>query len=304
MSCSNAKCVIKTDDLMVVCWLCEKVWHVKCCGLSVLAHDVLSRNNGVRWCCTDCRGISVKFYRFFKECHSEISGIGDDLSALRNRFDKFGQLTSSYSELDKVVKTPVVPSPKRKKSGRKLAVPTSNVNANPNTVDSGGDNLNSPIPSDTASEVVPPLHSTRSFELSPHVLPSTGAAGPFSAVLPSTSSAASSGTDVRKPRSLKIVPPRRTIFATRFAPETSVEDITFHIKSKITDIEDLSCYKLGSSSRICSFKIIVPEESFSELLDVNFWPPKAFVREFVYRENERRNDLASLPSRDRNVPKN
>ena len=103
-------------------------------------------------------------------------------------------------------------------------------------------------------------------------------------------------------RSLSMAPAMKMIFPTRFAPETTADDIIYYIKSKIEGDYFLRCYKLRSafSESRSSFKIVVPENIFVQLILKEFWPARAFIKEFV----ERSDNLAHLPLRPDSVPKN
>lgn len=71
----------------------------------------------------------------------------------------------------------------------------------------------------------------------------------------------------------------------------------FHIVSKIENCipEDINVYKINSRNR-ASFKIIVPENLFQQIVSPDFWPKNALVREFKYREE----DNARLPNSNLN----
>lgn len=123
---------------------------------------------------------------------------------------------------------------------------------------------------------------------------------------------------------LRTISPRKTIFATRFHYDTTVDEIKNFIKNKFNDEmpENLLVFKINTRNR-ASFKIIVPAELFDQIVNRTFWPKNALVREFIYRDedlarlpssanqintpiqdNPRRNNNSRLPSRGSNKSKN
>ena len=90
-----------------------------------------------------------------------------------------------------------------------------------------------------------------------------------------------------------ISPKKKTIFATRFAVDTNVEDMKFYILSKIKNCnpDEILLFKINSRKR-GSFKIIVPDNLFQQIVNPEFWPKHALVREFIYSES----NIARLPT--------
>lgn len=123
---------------------------------------------------------------------------------------------------------------------------------------------------------------------------------------------------------LRTIPPRKTVFATRFHYDTTVDEIKNFIKTKFNDKlpENVLIFKINSRNR-ASFKIIVPVELFDLIVNPIFWPKNALVREFIYREenfarlpssanqtyvpateNLRKDNNSLLPTNESNGPKN
>ena len=88
------------------------------------------------------------------------------------------------------------------------------------------------------------------------------------------------------PKPLKIIAPRKTVFASRFSVDTTVNDVEFYIKTNlgIEDCNDVQIYKINARNR-ASFKIIVPESIFDSLVNPQFWPKNTIVRQFIYRDD-------------------
>lgn len=99
---------------------------------------------------------------------------------------------------------------------------------------------------------------------------------------------------------LDIVPPRRTVFVSRFTPVTSVDDIKRFIKENIrlqVNESDFRVFKFNFSQPrdISSFRIIAPSNLFDVLVDRSFWPPGVIVREFVHRDRPGFAGAVSIP---------
>lgn len=109
-----------------------------------------------------------------------------------------------------------------------------------------------------------------------------------------------------QPRALTVVPARRAIFVSRFAPDTTVDDIRYFISCKGTTASSIDVFKLKSSysERRSSFKLIVSVDLFPIMLNSNYWPVGAFVKEFTYDDNRRHNKTARLPARTTPASKN
>ncbi|XP_037812258.1 uncharacterized protein LOC119604007 [Lucilia sericata] len=106
--------------------------------------------------------------------------------------------------------------------------------------------------------------------------------------------------------SLRVVLPKKTIFISRFAFDTSTDDIEYYIKTKLNREVDIIIHKFKYSQprTIASFKVMVPSEIFDHLINPNFWPENALIREYIYRDNQRPSNTAQLPSRSTILSKN
>ncbi|XP_059223934.1 uncharacterized protein LOC131997271 [Stomoxys calcitrans] len=98
------------------------------------------------------------------------------------------------------------------------------------------------------------------------------------------------------PKPLKVAPNKKAIFAAKFAAETSTDDMLFYLKSKIDIDVELSVYKFKYHGRRtkASFRIIVPEDIFEVVIKPDFWPAKAFIREYIFKDTPR-SDVVYLP---------
>lgn len=332
MSCVNKNCSIKSNsERMLSCWLCDDICHIKCAGIVARVADCLTEDRGIRWCCTKCRKIEISFYRFFKSMQSEFSEMERDLSVLTYRFSKFTKMFAEFPDLEKCINSPSQSSPKRKKSS-KITIPPININSSPCLME-----VNTPVSVSgnsviqTDSGVVAPSVTPGANDniLAPAILSvskivasslSVGADKSTSSLVQAgdngSNVAASNNSvvvDLMRPcssgsqtRELTVIPVRRSVFISRFSPETTVDDINFYLSSRLDNTSSIACYKLNSSlsEKLASFKLFVPDNLFKKLVNSNFWPTGALVKEFVHRDNVRRSNLASLPKSVNSASKN
>lgn len=318
MSCSNKACNVKGDNERVIsCWLCDNLSHTKCAGISGrVVSDYLVEEKGIRWCCTACRKIDITFFKFFQSMHGEFKEMEKDFSSLMQRFLKFSKLFSDFPELEKVANSLPQSSPKRKKATKKIAPPSGTFcSPNSNDVSSqksdsvagntrSGTAVTEPAESNPITVPLPSLTSVNS-QKSASVSGNTRSGSAVNAQIENNPCIVSQ-TSESQTRTLTVIPARKTVFISRFAPDTSVDDIKFYISSRVDIIGSISVFKINSSSqnRISSFKILVSEEFFKKLIVSNFWPPGALVKEFVHRENPRRHNLATVQKESDTSPKN
>lgn len=122
------------------------------------------------------------------------------------------------------------------------------------------------------------------------------------------------GPEGNERRELKLIPPNKSIFISRFASETTVDDIIWYLKTKIEDVADIQIHKFSYSQPriITSFKLTVPHHLYEQILDTNFWPSNTLIREFEYKVIPRRKNIVRVHSRhqsndntkNNDIPKN
>lgn len=340
MSCMNKNCQYNSyDERMIHCWLCRNLCHVKCAGLSARTADGLNVDKGVRWCCHNCRKVELDFYNFFRSLQSEFSEMEKGFNTLFSRFSEFSKMFKDYPDMDKLAKSPGF-SPKRKKSHKKsvpgpiiqsqnligfespqpstsraglAAPPISDIELSKNSAVSKPTTstvLTIPVCTNSATSVQGVLaensNSRSSMGLPPPSTENIPEMPPKEDVRPTPHIVVSRPTTETESRSrtLTIVPARRAIFVSRFAPDTTVEDIKYFISCKGMNSSSIDIFKLKSSysERRSSFKLIVSDDLFPIILNSDFWPVGAFVKEFTYDNNRRQNNIARLPARTSTTP--
>ena len=118
MACLVKNCTLKNDnERMVVCWLCHEFCHIKCCGLSGLVAEAITKNNGLHWCCNNCKKVGVNFYRFFQDTKNKFIEIQEEAHKLNERISAYSKMFEEFKTLDDL-KSPPQSSPKRRKSAR------------------------------------------------------------------------------------------------------------------------------------------------------------------------------------------
>lgn len=315
MSCLKKNCSIDDDsERMIVCWLCHNLCHYKCTGLPTTINEAVRNHDGLNWFCFNCRKPAVEFYRFFQGNKNRFLEIEKNASLLLASVIDYGKLYTDFASLDSL-KSPPQSSPKRRKSSRNVNKSKDVLPAAPGTPKTDEQlHNNHPvivgIPSTSAS--AKSVHfSAVSNTNNIAVLNSPLPIAPIPEVVSDVDF--NPGTSSRQQTNLSDIgnnsngPKKKskTIFAARLSSSTSVEDVTYFINSKFETDIDLTVIKFNYPEQRskASFKITVPEDAFSTIIDSNFWPENTIVREFIYKE-KRKPDIAYLPQREISDPKN
>lgn len=306
IKCLNKNCSINNDDeRLIVCWLCHGLCHFKCCGLPVLIAESLSKHKGLHWCCNNCRKIGVDFYRFFQGTKTNFHEIQKEVSALSDRISTYSKLFEDYNSLN-VLNSPPQSSPKRRKSSRNANKPitfSDPVSSAPSISTNKPEPIKSPIPN--LSEQL--VNSNESVN-QPNVAEKNHESVNQPNVADKNHEAVHSMEfdGEYHPETLKVIPPNKSIFISRFSYDTSAEQIDAYIKYKLkkNPVINVKKFTYSQPREITSFKVTVPADLFNEIKNPNFWPKHSLVREYIFKENTRLNNIAQLPLPDETTSKN
>ncbi|KNC30819.1 hypothetical protein FF38_05190 [Lucilia cuprina] len=202
--------------------------------------------------------------------------IQDEVAKLSDRISKYGKLFEDFNALD-TLKSPAQSSPKRRKSSRKIKEKQDD----PQTDNNSPAQQNNPDIATTSATTRPA--TTRPATTRPAVTRSAVApsavkptvANPFGSSLIQIPNAAApvisapvicdtsnqlnqynlnyaeivvnNGINPIVNRELRVIPPKKHISISRFAFDTSAEDINYYIKSKLNQNADISVYKFNYS---------------------------------------------------------
>lgn len=336
MECANVKCSKPDSDRMISCWLCLKYYHLKCSGSNLRARDadaLADSQKFLNWTCVCCRNVGVEFYSLFKNSRDEFEKINQDFLSLQSKMAKFGELFSKYNDLDKFMNSLHNLSPKNKKNVGSVATQCALPLASCSKIVSEMDAITSVATPNSSKSLMstgsggsdllieysdrPPLLSTSCPARS-----DKGETTNYSNLLPvhnvindnhtSISVPHITGLDNNEqtphirnnPKPLRAIPANKTIFVSRLATDTTVEDVEFYIKSKCDANLLSSVYKFVYSEPriVSSFKITIPDELFKLVVSPGFWPTGTIVREFVFKERQRQS--VRLPVTASNISKN
>lgn len=323
--CLSKSCTLASDDeRMVVCWLCHGVCHFKCSGLRTLVAEALHSTKGLHWCCNGCQQIGVEFYRFYQSTKNTFINIQTKMSVLSNEICSYGNLFDEFKQLN-YINSPPHSSPKRRKSSRKNNKEHPVLNLGPSSSNGNVPIINNHcLPTENpVLNLGPSSSNSVGSIINNHCLPNSSVT---TTNIPTDKdcniqrvSVPVNNNIVYNPptinmnnaeneltNQLKIIPPKKSIFISRFAFDTSVEDINFYIKSKLNFGADISINKFTYSQprSITSFKLTVPANLYETIVNPDFWPNNTLVREYVFKENPRLNNIAQLPPRQFNNSKN
>ncbi|XP_075155593.1 uncharacterized protein LOC142228947 [Haematobia irritans] len=265
MSCEKANCTVKKiEEPFVTCWLCHSSYHAKCAELAARTADNLREDKGLRWCCKNCKSPIDSLRKRKKPSNPTDTEITYNLNTNSN---------INITPIQHVFNTELATN---------LAMPipppqTSNPSTS-NPANSQSSNLT--VPNSSLITMTPSISNRFHTPLT----------SPLSNI---------------PPKPLQVVSSRKTVFAAKFAAETTIENIAYYIKSKLQTEIELSIFKFKYRERRnkASFKIIVPEDIFDRVVNPEFWPPNALIKEYIYKEPAQ-TDIVYLPKNSNNVPKN
>lgn len=323
MFCSKPFCKLSSNDAFVSCWLCNVVFHAKCVDLAARTADNLREDKGVRWCCVKCKVYDIKFFSFVKNNLAEVENISQDLILITEKFKKYRELIENASCLINLLESP---ESKRKKvservfenkSSNSISMPTPFIDHDPvmkSTIIPSTNNPPTVVVNDTLT--VPSNHpftpgpdvscqNQNHIQQIPALSNTPSGSNQYYSPMNSPNFTKPTLDPSFTPKPLKVSPPNKTIFAARFAAETTEDDVLYFVKSKLTPDVDIKVFKFTYTEKRSksSFKIVVPEDVFSAVVNPDFWPPKAIIREYTYREKTR-SDIVHLPVHPSSVSKN
>lgn len=302
MSCLKNSCNISDPkEIMITCWLCDNVFHAKCINIPIRVVDVLAEDRGLRWCCVNCKKMDIDFYKFVKSNRNKFNDIKNDLILLSSKVEKYGEIFENFKSLDKLI-SPSSSSPKRKRSSKRLAVKPTDIQ----------------VPETINSVTLDPTANTRNgINYNKNITPAPVINSINNAHVPINTSLSYAEVALNQPdpainidqindNTIRAVPPKKTVFISRLAIETTAEAVDSFVKSKVGPNAEISTYKFVFSQprSITSFKVTVSADLFERILDPNFWPENTLVREYKYREKPRSRNFGRLPQHVSNVPKN
>lgn len=286
MNCINKNCKINNDaERMITCFLCHCLIHYKCSGMPTLVNEAISEYDGLNYFCMPCRKPAVEFYRFFQGTKTRFLDVKNAVATLTENISNYGKLFDQFSSFDNL-KSPPKSSPVIRKSSRKCV--KDKENPSPSQLVS---NTNVQASKTSVTTIVTPPTPT-------DVLQPTNSHITIDGEIAATSGQSASEI-VTNQRMLRIKPARKNIFISRFLSDTTVDEIDYYIKSKLNFGADILIKKFTYTTPrdITSFKLSVPPDLFEDMVNPNFWPDSALVREYVNKENPRRSNAAPFPPR-------
>ena len=302
MSCEICNNEWSTVGAFISCYGCAKYYHNKCVSIKASVSDVLTSSdaNGLQWFCKNCRTTSTS--RLFAKLQ-DYQKSADKISALAmNLLDMVVQHQSDAQNLNDILNTINSRQPanslqasnslqlsRKTRSKSASCLPDNNTSSTaPNVAPAAVIHIDESLAAVNSVPVTPapvspvPVLSVPSVALQDIPVPEIAVSS--SAITNQLTDSSSSDLVIIKKRV------RKSIFVSRFAASTSINDIVKYISKKTVNpnLEQLvRCFKYNTdiTREISSFRITPPEEYFSSLLDTNFWPDGTLVKEFLPRSN-------------------
>lgn len=204
---------VTTNDRMMSYWFCLGSYNFKCSDLKARNVDALGDSSqSLHWRCPRCKPINVEFYKFFISYKNEFEQFQKEFSSLQSKLAKFGDLFTNFNKLDNFVNKQNISSPDNVKTRNKSMIPNPPLSSVPNL----------PVEVDICNtqatfESITTSNDVRYVE---HIAPIVVPDGTVSS------------RSINEP-TLRTIAPRKTIFATRFLCDTTVEEVKNYITAKI-----------------------------------------------------------------------
>lgn len=268
MACSKKNCNLKGNDIYICCWICENEYHFKCVGVPARVADSLSEKIGVSWSCEHCRSANLEFLKLFRQCRASFTEVSKDLACVQAKLAKYEDAFKTFSVLGPSESNPIRKMTLRSDSKFK----NKSCDKQPLTIPSVGSIVSI---EDTVGFDVNNIDRDASLTLPPNLPVSNNIN-----------------------RDLVVVSPKKTIFLSRFALDTSENDVLLFIKNKISGLNDIvvNKFKFSMPRKVSTFKVYVPIEFFDRIVDSTFWPPNTIVHEFIQKNKKPNNiNIVTLP---------
>ena len=97
MICNSEKCTASKDNnKLLSCTVCERVFHLMCCGISGKCLNSVNNNNGLLFLCFNCRGANAGVIKAALNGSAEVCS---ELRELQLKVDKYDKILSASSFL-------------------------------------------------------------------------------------------------------------------------------------------------------------------------------------------------------------
>lgn len=290
-SCQNCKNPAITDDRFLACFMCDNVAHLKCVGVSGLVFDSIRAQCGLRWFCHECDLAVIDL----RKTRSRL------LSAFSNIEKDFKSLNKSVNDCKKFLENCDF---KHQPQSKTLIIPSSPKKTFSEVVNHEGPSTSHDAIASNTKTLSVTSNSSSPITLSPKAISDKNNKKKKSDKAEQKKQKSIFDITLSEPQNspkpLVVIAPKKSIFISRLAASTTAVDVEHYIKSRMKkNIEGISVKKFDFKySRLkSSFRIVVPEENFVEIMDISFWPSNTLVKEFTFKPKEG-TKIAVLPSNE------
>ena len=333
MKCSASVCPERKQltPTLLCSGICKKYFHAKCVGLNGSVLDKINNPKlGLYWYCEPCRKLSLSTLSFniekigqaIGELGARFSDLSTSFKVVENDFQNISQLRASVQPAEKVIED-------HTSIGTSADQPSTAVDT-VNNPDLTLNSLRDSTDPSTVVDAVKNLEPIATYPISPvnlgrkrrrprtaKLVPSLESPPPKRLLSGDPGLSELDNTDrvnhtprlnispsvplpLTSTHSLMVVPKPKTIFVSRFSPQTMPTDVVNYLRSNSSKTLDpvIKCDKIsGPNSLIASFKIVVHNSEFERLISPDAWPPGTFIKEFVPnpRSATNRSSRSTLP---------
>lgn len=131
MSCKFPACKITDEEELIVCRICEGLFHGACVGLNSHVVEALKAKVGLNWCCSDCKAADSEALKSVRAARKDFLKIRGELSDIVSKFNQMEdnfKFLKSFEPIEFGIKSKKLPK------NKKLSLPkTSSVATTPVT---------------------------------------------------------------------------------------------------------------------------------------------------------------------------
>jgi len=329
MDCCYEKCALgnKNDNSLrfVSCWLCTNFAHIKCAAIPGSTIDKIEQNLGLNWSCWKCRKLTLNFSRIVRTTRNAFNNLKYDFNLLSKKFEESDRVINNLNFDEFSVETNDVGTNTIQEVIPTIAVSTEIDSCTGATTEKTAFGINFDVSSRSYDliELTSPKPPATEHDSSSTVAVTSASASicpgekeqPGLSCLPSTSGvqapcknihstprqttlnrdAVPTPSNLRRSNdnpNLRVVLPKKAIFISRLAADTTESDLIDYIAFKLKCSADpnisVQKFNFNSPREIASFKIIVPDDAiFERMLSQDFWPKHTVMHEYIRKKRTR-----------------
>lgn len=250
-------CVLQVSSHELKCVLCKHLFHIKCAKVEVNDAVIINNdNNNIHWFCDDCSMLM----------HSDF---------LRSLLAKVNKLEMVVEKIDNNMSVLIENQPKKINQEVRSTTPSSNTRSKSVSLKRKGN----------SDDIVRDVPITKKATPEDIITEEDSLNKTFRNALVNGNMSEEQTVAVLAPQ---VIEERRWIFVSRLNPNTTSENISLWLKSKLKT-DDILCFPLIprgfqiNELKMISFKMGIPISLLEAAKSKENWPPGVQIRDFIVR---------------------